>query len=146
MKTKLPVNTEKQLALNNHILPNSLFIVFGFLLTSFGMWSQETVFVVFGALLFLIFVFILLISPTHYVFSCEYVVICHPFKRKETICWDDIRSIKKYGSWLYPEHNGFTHYKIYYRNKKERLFLNGEICRSRKTKQLLKKYYKGTVE
>ena len=146
MKTKAPVSTEKYIALNNHVLPNSLFVSFGFLLVSFGLWAEETVFCVFGVILVLIFMFLLLISPTHYVFSNEAVVICHPFKRREIIPWEDIRSISKYGSWFYPEHNGFTHYKIHYRHEKEILFLNGEICKSRKTKGLLQKYYKGNVE
>ncbi len=146
MKTKIHADTEKHIAVNNHILPNSLFIAFGFLLVSFGLWADETIFIVFGVVLALIFAFLLLISPTHYIFSSDNVVICHPFKRRETIRWGDIRSISKYGSWLYPEHNGFTHYKIYYRHEKERLFLNGEICRNRKTKRLLQKYYKGTIE
>ena len=107
---------------------------------------EEMIFVIGGILDILIFLALMLISPTHYVFSSDNVVICHPFKRQEIIPWEDIRSISKYGSWLFPEHNGFTHYKIYYRHEKEVLFLNGEICKSKRTKQLLQKYYKGNVE
>ena len=146
MKTKAIAGNEKEIALNNHIFSNSLFVVFGFLLMSFGVWSDEIIFAVFGILLVLIFVIILLIAPTHYIFTNQSVVICHPFKRKEVIRWENIRSIRKYGSCFYPEHNGFTHYKIHYLHKKEILFLNGEICKSRKTKRLLEKYYKGNLE
>ncbi len=145
MKTKTLVSTEKYIAFNNHILPNTFFVAFGLLLVSFGLWTDEIVFTVLGILIVLVFVVILLISPVYYVFSYENVVICHPFKRRETICWDDIRSINKYGSWFYPKSNGFTHYKIYYRHKQQ-LFLNGEISKSKRTQQLLEKYYKGNVK
>ncbi len=146
MKTKLPVSTEKQTALNNHIFAHSFGVFFGFSVASFGLMVDEKIFTVSGILFVLVFVFLLLISPTHYVFSSENVIICHPFKRREIICWEDIRIINKYGSWFYPKYDGFTHYKIYYRHEKEVLFLNGEICRSRKTKRLLQKYYEGNVE
>ncbi len=146
MKTKAPVDAEKQIALSNHIFAHSFAVLFGFLGASFGLAIDEIIFAVFGVLIILIFIFLLLISPTHYIFSNESVVICHPFKRRETIYWEDIRSINKYGSWFYHNTSGLTHYKIYYRHEKEVLFLNGEICRSRKTKKLLQKYYKGNVE
>lgn len=146
MKTKTYVSTEKHIALNNHILPHAFSILFGFLLISFGSWIDEIIFVIFGIMLSVGFVVVFFISPTHYIFSDENVVICHPFKRREIICWEDIRSIKQYGSWFYPKYDGFTHYKIYYRHEKAVLFLNGEICKSKKTKRLLQKYYKGNVE
>ncbi len=146
MKTKAPEKTEKQIALNNHIFAYSFAVFVGFLGASFGLETEEPFFIVFGILIILVFVFLLLISPTHYVFSNEGVVICHPFKRREAILWEDIRSINKYGSWFYHTSSGLTHYKIYYRHEKEVIFLNGEICRSRRTKRLLQKYYKGTVE
>ena len=146
MKTKTAVSAEKYIAFNNHILPHAFFVVFAFLLVSFGLWIEEIIFTVFGVLLALIFMALLLISPVYYIFSSESVVICHPFKRRETIYWEDIRSINQYGSWFYPKYDGFTHYKIFYRHEKETLFLNGEICKTRKTKRLLQKYYKGNVE
>ena len=146
MKTKAPVSTEKYIAFNNHILSNSLCAFCGFVVASFGSWADEFIFTVFGILIILIFIFLLLISPIFYVFSEENVVICHPFKRRETIHWQDISNINEYGSWLSPGLIGLPHYKIFYRHEKEVLFLNGEICKSKKTKQLLQKYYKGTVE
>ena len=146
MKTKAPAKAEKYIAFNNHILSNLFFVIFGFLLVSFGLWIDENIFIVLGGILILGFVAIIIISPVYYVFSSENIVICHHFKRRETIYWEDIRSINKYGSWFYSKLDGYTHYRIYYRHEKEVLFLDGEICRSRKTKQLLQKYYKGTVE
>ncbi len=146
MKSKTPVATEKQMAFNSHILPHTFLVLFGFLLISFGLWSNEIIFIVFGIILAVVFVAVLLISPTHYIFSEENVVICHPFKRKETICWGRIRSIKIYRGWFYRIGLGYNHYKIYYRHQKACLFLNGEICRTKRTKNLLQKYYKGNVK
>jgi len=146
MKTKTPVNTEKNIAINNHVFAFLFAAFVGCLFASFGSMIEEIIFIVGGTVIVLIFLFLLLISPTHYIFSNENVVICHPFKRREKIVWEDIRSIKRYGSWFYKTLFGLPHYKVYYRHEKEVLFLNGEICRSRKTKKLLQKYYKGNVE
>lgn len=146
MKTKAPVSTEKYIAFNNHILLYSFSAGFGLLLVSFGLWADENVFIVFGVFIACIFIIVSLISPTYYIFSNEKVVICHPFKRRETICWDDIRRIKRYRSWYNRSGIRYNHYKIYYRHEKEVPFLNGEICRSKRTKKLLQKYYKGNVE
>lgn len=146
MKTKTSVDTEKHIAVNNHIFAYLFAVFVGFLFSSFGMMIEEIVFIVGGIVIFLVFLFLILISPIYYVFSSESVVICHPFKRRETICWEDIRSINRHGSWFYRTLFGLPHYKIYYRHEKEVLFLNGEICRSRRTKMLLQKYYKGNVE
>ncbi len=146
MKTKTPVSTEKYIAFNTHILPHTLLVLFGFLLVSFGLWIDEIAFIIIGIVLAVGFIAVLLISPTHYVFSEENVVICHPFNRKETICWGAIRNIKIYRGWFYRIGIGYNHYKIYYRHEKERIFLNGEICRSRRTQRFLQKYYKGNVK
>ena len=146
MKTKAPAKAEKYIALNYHSFAFLYAVFVGLLFSSFGFEIEEAIFVVGGIGIVLIFVFLLLISPTHYVFTNEKLVICHPFRRRETILWEDIRSINKYGSWFYKTLFGLPHYKIYYRHEKEVIFLNGEICRSRKTKRLLEKYYKGNVE
>jgi hypothetical protein len=146
MKTKAPVSTEKYIAFNIHLIRDVFVILFFLLIASFGLWIEESFFTVSGVLLTVGYLALLFILPTYYVFSEEKLVICHPFKRREVIFWEDIRSISRYGSWSNPKFMGLPHYKIYYRHEKEVLFLNGEICRSRKTKRLLQKYYKGNVE
>lgn len=146
MKTKAPARAEKYIAFNIHLIRDVFVILFFLLIASFGLWIEEHFFTLSGILMAVGYLVLLFILPTYYVFSSESVVICHPFKRRETIYWEDIRSINKYGSWSNPKFMGLPHYKIYYRHEKEVLFLNGEICRSRKTKRLLQKYYKGTVE
>ena len=146
MKTKAPVSTEKYIAFNIHLIRDVFVILFFLLIASFGLWIEEPFFTVTGILLAVGYLLLLFILPTHYFFSEEKLVICHPFKRREVIFWEDIRSISRYGSWSNPKFMGLPHYKIYYRHEKEVLFLNGEICRSRKTKRLLQKYYKGNVE
>ena len=142
MKTKASVNTEKHIAFNNHIFAYSFSIVIGLFVASFGLWADEHFFTVTGILCTLVFAILLLISPYYYVFSSENVIICHPFKRREIICSEDIRSINKYGSWFYRGSFGLPHYKIYYRHEKEVLFFNGEICKSRKTKGIYKNFIK----
>lgn len=145
MKTKTSVISKKEIAFNNHIFVKLFFVCFGFLLVSFGLWSDEIIFTLCGIFIVLGLIMSLLVSSTHYVFTDEYVVICHPFKRKEIIQWADVRRIRLYNSRFYRLGRGFNFYKIYYHHKKEEIFLNGEICRSRKTKRLLEKYYKGNV-
>ena len=121
-------------------------IFVGFLFSCFGFEIEEIIFAVGGIVIALIFIFLLLISPTHYIFTNEKLVICHPFKRREIILWEDVTGTMSFGSWFRKSLFGLPHYKIYYRHKKEIIFLNGEICRSRRTKKLLKKYYKGNVK
>lgn len=146
MKTKAPVKTEKYIAFNYHIFAFLFAVFVGFLFSCFGFEIEEPIFIVGGIVIALIFIFLLLVSPTHYVFTNESLVICHPFRRKESILWEDVTGVKGYGSWFRRSLFGLPHYKIYYRHKKEVIFLNGEICRSRRTKMLLEKYYKGNVE
>lgn len=146
MKTKVPVSTEKHIAINNHIFAYFFAVFVGFLFSSFGFEIEEIVFIVGGIVIALIFIFLLLVSPTHYIFSDEKIIICHPFKRREVIPWEDITGINSFGSWFYKTLFGLPHYKIYYRHEKEVIFLNGEICRNRRTKRLLQKYYKGKVK
>ena len=146
MKTKAPAKTEKYIAFNYHVFAYLVAIFVGFLFSSFGVEIEEAIFVVGGIVIALIFLFLLLISPTHYVFTNESLVICHPFRRRETILWEDVTGVNHFGSWFRRSLFGMPHYKIYYRHKEEVIFLNGEICRSRRTKMLLEKYYKGNVE
>ncbi len=146
MKTKAPAKTEKYFALNYHMFAFSFAVFVGFLFSCFGFEIEEMIFVVGGIVIILIFVFLLLVSPTHYIFTNEKLVICHPFRRREIILWEDVTGVKSFGSWFYKTLFGLPHYKIYYRHEKEVVFLNGEICRSRRTKKLLEKYYKGNVK
>ena len=146
MKTKSPAKAEKYIALNYHTFAFLFAVFVGFLFACFGFEIEEPIFIVGGIVIALIFVFLLLVSPTHYVFTNESLVICHPFRRRETILWEDVTGVHSFGSWFRRSLFGLPHYKIYYRHEKEVVFLNGEICRSRRTKRLLQKYYKGNVE
>lgn len=146
MKIKAPAKAEKYIAFNYHVFVFLFAVFVGFLFSCFGFEIEEAIFVVVGIAIVLIFVFLLLISPTHYIFTNEKLIICHPFKRRETILWEDVTGVNSFGSWFRRSLFGLPHYKIYYRHKKEIVFLNGEICRSRRTKKLLEKYYKGNVK
>ena len=146
MKKQKSKNTTQYIAFNIHIARDMVLILFYLLIASFGLWAEEHIFTVSGILLTVGYLALLFINPIYYLFSEEKLVICHPFKRQETIYWEDIRSISRYGSWSNPKFMGIPHYKVYYRHDKERWFMKGEICRSRRTKKLLQKYYKGNVE
>ena len=146
MKTKAPTKVEKYVALNYHTFAFLFAVFVSMVFSSFGFEIEEAFFVIVGIVVVLIFVFLLLISPTHYVFTNESLVICHPFRRKEIVLWEDVTGVNRFGSWFRRSLFGLPHYKIYYQHKKSVLFLNGEICRSRRTKKLLQKYYKGNVE
>lgn len=146
MKIKAPAKMEKYIAINYHNFAFLFAVFVGLLFSCFGFEIEEAIFVVVGIAIVLIFVFLLLISPTHYIFTNEKLIICHPFKRREMILWEDVTDVIGFGSWFRHTLFGLPHYKIYYRHKKEVVFLNGEICRSRRTKKLLEKYYKGNVK
>ena len=146
MKKQATKDTTQYIAFNIHLIRDIVLIIFYLLIVSFGVWVEEYIFIISGIILIFLYVALFFINPIYYLFSEEKLVICHPFKRSEIIYWEDIRSISRYGSWSNPKFMGIPHYKVYYRHDKERWFMKGEICRSRKTKQLLQKYYKGTVE
>ena len=147
MKTKSPDKEEKYIALNYHTLAFLFAVFVGFLFSWFGFEIEEMLFAVGGIVIALIFAFLLVVSPTHYVFTNEKLVIFHPFiKRREIILWEDVTGVMSLGSWFIKTHWGLPHYKIWYRHEKKIAFLIGEICRSRRTKRLLQKYYKGNIK
>ena len=79
------------------------------------------------------------------VFSDKHVEIVYNFGQREKIKWCDIRNILLIGSWIEKGY-GPPHYVIAYERVEKRLFfVNGEIPKTRKTKKLLKKYYKKEI-
>lgn len=147
MKTKAPDKKEKYIALNYHTLAFLFAVFVGFLFSWFGYEIEEKFFAVGGIVIALIFAFLLVVSPTHYVFTNEKLVIFYPFiKRREIILWEDVTGVMSFGSWFYKTIFGLPYFKIYYRHEKDFIFLIGQICRSRRTKRLLQKYYKGNIK
>lgn len=88
--------------------------------------------------------FFLAISPKYYVFSDTEVIIVYYFALSEQIRWDSIRSITRCGGWIGG--GGLPHYELAYPYEKERpFFVCGEIAKTRKTEQLLKKHFPGEI-
>ena len=155
MFTKLWYNKEKkggenmdkkmQIAINTHLwLPIVLFMIF--MTISISCISENEIGMTVGFLIAaLLPIFVFLISPIYYVFSEESITITYLFGQKEEIKWNSIRSITLYGSWI--SRGGATpHYHVAYpTNKKRAFFINGDISKTRKTKRLIKKYYKKNI-
>ena len=133
---------KKQIAINTHLLHPIVFCVIFILLAIFSAKDEETWLAVGFAAFTLLPLFVFLISPMYYVFSEEGVKIVYLWGQKEEIEWTFVRSIEIEGNWMVGR-MGFPHYHVAYpQNKKLMFFMNGDISKTRKTKKLIKKYYK----
>lgn len=140
------MGNKKQIAINTHLwLPITLFVIFMTISVS-CIHEKEIGMAVGFFLATLLPIFVFLISPVYYIFSEENVQIIYLWKQKEEIKWSSIQSIALYGSWI--NRGGATpHYHIAYpTNKKRVFFINGDISKTRKTKRLIKKYYKKNID
>ncbi len=138
-------NSEREIAINTHLwLPITLFIVF-ILLSISGVNAQEMGLAAGFAVASLLPLFVFLISPMYYIFSEESIVIRYLWGQKEEINWISVRNITLFGSWI--SRGGATpHYHFAYPSKKKRVFfIRGDVSKTRKTKKLIKKYYKKNI-
>ena len=125
-----------------------IYFVFCFLLAwAIFVFDDEGVISFLVALpLMIILLFLILISPTHYIFSKTELTIKHFFGLKETIEYKDIRSIDEFAesgttAWIRPLKN----YYIVYPHKSKFPF-QSEILKSKKAKRLLKYYTNLEIE
>ena len=135
----------KEIIFNHRII--WLTFIFLFALTIL-IFVDESVVTFFVALpLMIISMFLILVSPTHYIFSETELTINHFFGLKETIEYKDIRSIDKFNeigtsSWIIP----IKYYYIAYPHEKKHFFLRSEISKSKKAKRLLEYYTNKEIE
>lgn len=139
-------NDKKQKAINAHLgLPGALFVIFvtiGIVCTI----EKEVLLSVGFFVAALLPLFVFLVSPLYYVFSQEGVEIRYLWGQKEEIRWDEIRSITRIGGW-FSLGGGTPRYHIAYpTNRKRAFFINGDVYTTRKTKELLRKYYKKSID
>ena len=88
-------------------------------------------------------IFVFLISPLYFIFSEKEIKIVYTLGQKEIIEWKNIRDSTLFGSWI---GDGFPHYSLAYPNNEKHLFfVRGEIPKTRKTKMLIKKYYRKNI-
>lgn len=81
----------------------------------------------------------------YYVFSEDSVEIIYLWGQKEEIKWDVVRSITQNGSWI-SRYSAPPYYNFAYPVDKKRLFfMRGDVSKTRKTKKLIKKYYKKDI-
>ena len=139
------MDNKKHIAINMHLwLPIVMFVVF--IAISICCIIENEIGMTVGFLIVaLLPIFAFLISPVYYIFSEESVTITYLWGQKEEIKWNSIRSITLYGSWI-SRGGAPPHYHIAYpTNKKRVFFINGDISKTRKTKRLIKKYYKKNI-
>ena len=138
-------SNKKQIAINTHLwLAVVLFLIF--ITIAISCIKENEIGMVVGFLIAaLLPIFVFLISPVYYIFSEESVTITYLFGQKEEIKWNSIRSITLYGSWI-SRGEATPHYHIAYpTNIKRAFFINGDISKTRKTKRLIKKYYRKDI-
>ena len=138
----VPKGEKKYIACNTHLL-FILFVFFFLLGCSIASFSEGAYAL---AIVFLIFcllpVFCFLIAPMYVVFTAQEVTIVYLWRIKEHIAWREIRGITEYGSW-FNKYSCLPEYHIAYPQKEKRLFfVNGSIPKTRKTKKLIKQFYK----
>ena len=139
------MDNKKHIAINTHLwLAVVLFLIF-ITIAIFCINENEIGMVVGFLIAALLPIFVFLISPVYYIFSEESVTITYLFGQKEEIKWNSIRSITLYGSWM-SRCDMTPHYHIAYpTNIKRAFFINGDISKTRKTKRLIKKYYRKDI-
>ena len=133
---------KKQIAINTHLVFVVIMFIIFILLAIFSAKDREIWLAVGFAAFTLLPLFVFLISPMYYVFSEKGVKIIYLWGQKEEIEWTFVRSIETEGNWI-GGREGFPHYHVAYpQNKKLMFFMSGDISKTRRTKKLIKKYYK----
>ncbi len=84
---------------------------------------------------------IMFMTPTSYIFSQERVVIKYFFGLEESIMWTSVLSVRKSLEVLTRLYITREYYDFcYLEERKKHFFMNGEITKTKKTTELMKKY------
>ena len=135
----------KQIALNTQIMILGIVLFPIFLgISIVGAKEKNMEMCILSAIITLVIIFVFLISPLCFVFSDEGVEIIYHFGQKESIKWNEIRSITQSGSWVGA---GMPCYEIAYPCREKRwFFVCGSINKTPRTTRLIKKYYKKEID
>ena len=137
---------KKHIALNTHLIFFAAFFLVILGIFEACVRAKEIGLSIGFGLFLLAPVFGFLISPLYFGFSDEYVEIVYHFGLREQIKWNEIKSITRMGSWILKS-DGFPRYEILYPSKeKHPFFVVGEIAKTRRTKKLIRQYYKREIE
>lgn len=136
---------KKQIAINTHLIfLAAFFLVILGIFEAVARAKEIGLSIAFGLFLLLPIV-LFFISPLYFVFSDECVEIMYHFGLREQIKWRDVKCISRMGSWI-SKGGGIPRYEIIYTSKEKRpFFVVGEVSKTRRTKTLIKKYYKKEI-
>ena len=91
-------------------------------------------------------IFVFLTSPLYIAFSDEEIEIIYVMGQRESVQWNNIRSIYSRGSWI-SRGGGLPRYVIVYPTQEKRVFfVCGNIPKTRKTKEYINQYYRKDIE
>lgn len=125
------------------------FLIYGMFLGGFFAW-MAVVFIQEGAIgagigsavvALGVIVIVLLLMPWGYRFDQKGITICYLLLPSERYLWRNIRSIE-----VFYERRGPATFKLEGRLEgKSRFYMDGKICKNRRTKHLLETYWDGTI-
>lgn len=135
----------KEIVFNHRILRLTFYFLFSLIILIFADGAVLSFFIVIP--LMVLFLFSILISPTHYTFTEKALTINHLFGIKETIEYRNIRSVRECiesgtSHWLIP----MKYYYIAYPHEEKFFFLASEVRKSKKAKRLLQHYTNLEIE
>lgn len=135
---------ERMKVFNTHQIFYGISFIGALILFVGGISTDEILAIIIFAVLSLMMLFLILISPLHYMFCDESVEIVYNFGRREIIKWRSVKSISLVGKWIGSGH--LPYYEIAYGKESKRPFyMRSEISKTRKTTKLIKKYYKKDI-
>lgn len=136
---------QKQIALNTHLLlPIALGVLFVLLSVVCARTQDVGLSVGFG-LATLLPVFGFLISPMYYVFSKDGVEIVYLLGQREVIRWRTVKEIILMGDWFIRNMEAPHYHFVYPHKGKQAFFVCGDISKTRRTKRLIKRYYRKEI-
>lgn len=136
---------KKHIAFNTHlILWLVMILVFFGLSVGFAIESEVGLCIA-SAIVALVPAFVCVTSPLYFIFNDKCVEIVYNLGQREQIKWSEVRYITLLGSWI-GSGDGLPHFVVAYPQMEKRVFfVRGEIPKTRKTKKLIKKYYKKKI-
>lgn len=133
-------NKTKQVAFNTHLLVNLLGFLVALGLTVAGFAEKIVGMGVVSLLLALAVALITAVSPVCYVFTEQALTIVYCVGLREVIPCREIRGVSEFGSWIGGGHT-LPYYSIAYpHTKKLPFWMNGEVAKTRRMKQLMQQF------
>lgn len=137
---------KKHIAFNTHLIFFATFFLMILGIFEACVRGKEIGLSIAFGLFLLLPIFLFFISPLYFIFSDECLEIVYHFGQREQIKWSQIKCITRMGSWI-SKSGGFPRYEFIYPSKEKRpFFVVGEVSKTRRTKKLIKQYYKREID